>query len=1007
MLFFKRNNLFFVLFFVAQSLFAQQFPSANYSTLNGLANNSIYAIYKDSRDILWVGTANGLSAIQNGTVQNFYTTDGLAHNSCWAIAEDQKHNLWLGSYGGGLTFYDGKKFKIISTKNGLVNDKIRTLFIHQKHLFVGTEYGFSVIDMASKKVIYSDKIKGKKNLFQVMDFYLHNRKVHFATFSDGIWSIDESKKKIKLENHDIPNIFSVYPNGANLYISHIDFVNNLYNQLAVKNYRHQLLQSFATKTIFWDYTKDKRGVIYAAADGINLASGGVYKISEKGPIISSTELGLQSTKIWSLNYDTKKDLLYVGTLDKGLYEVDLKKQIDQYPPSYFKKQKIEVLQINNIDSTALILSKNELFFSKQNKIEKVIAKQKLYNFMQGYQFFKNKTWNVEYKLYYKNTPFINFELIDLKVMLGKIWVSTNLGLFQIAKNSEIIAYYPFLTKEFYFIDKDHLLYQQPYGTFGTIANFSKQLKVSAKNDVKKYDFRGGIQFIKVLDKPFILSNSSGLASFENNKIFSYAESGLWNEKELICGTTTSKNNLAIANSAGDIFIIEVGNKFKIIKKIPSSKLLGKSIAFLKSYKGYLIIGNEKGVVLYKDGEVRLINEEQGLTNKIISSAHLQGEMLNIGTNTGFYKLNLEKFLKHKVQNPDLKVTKIEVNYTSISNKNFNWFSYQSKNLNLHHSQNSLSINFEPYQALYPAKLIYKYKLVGMRNTNWSNWSNAKTINLTYLPPGKYQLLVELKDLHFNTTKAIELLTITIVPPFWESWWFFTISLTSAILLSYFLIKKRITTIKKQEQAKGEIQKRLVETKMEALQSQMNPHFIFNAMNSIQNFIINNDTDEALRYMGDFSTLIRQTLHNSAKIKISLAEEIDYLKTYTALEKLRFNNSLEVHINVAKTIDLSAIEIPPMLIQPFIENVFKHAFTSKTVQPQLILTFKEDIEYLHCEIKDNGKGIAIKKSNKLHQAKGIQLVKERLKLLQQDVNFALKISTGLGKGTVVRLQIKIH
>ena len=1006
MQFFKKIKLLFVLLFFVETLFAQQFPSVNYSTLDGLPNNSIYAVYKDSRSILWVGSANGLSAITNNNIQNFYTSNGLAHNSCRAIVEDQNKNLWFGSYGGGITFYDGKKFEIISTKHGLVNDKIRTLFIHQKHLFVGTQYGFSVIDIAAKKVIYSDKYKGVKNLFQVMDFYLYNGKIHFATFSDGIWSIDLSKKKMKLENHDIPSVFSVYPNGSNLYISHIDFVNKLYNQLAVKNYRHQLLQSFATKTIFWDYTKDKRGVIYAAADGINLASGGVFRISEKGLINCSTDFGLQSTKIWSLNYDKKQDLLYVATLDKGLYIVDLKKQIYHYPPSYFKKQKLEVLQINTIDSTALILSKNELFFSTENKIEKIIAKRKLYNFMQGYQLSKNKDWNTEYKLYFKTAPFINFELMDLKVMLGKIWVSTNLGLFQIAKNSEIIGYYPFLPKEFYFIDKDHLIYQQAYGIFYAITNFSKQSKVSAKNDIKVYEFRDGVQFIKVLDKQFILSYSSGLASFENNKIFSYAESGLWKEKELICGTKTSQNNLAIANSAGDIFIIDVSKKFKIIEKIPSSKLLGKSIAFLKSYKGYLIIGNEKGVVLYKDGEVRLINEEQGLTNKIFSSAHLQGAMLSIATTTGYFKLNIDKFLANEPVQTQLKVAKIDVNYTSISNKNFNWFSYQSKNLKLPYSQNSLSISFEPYQALYPAKLIYRYKLLGMSNTNWSNWSPTKTVNLTYLPPGDYQLQVELKDLHFGKSNAIELLTITIAPPFWKSWWFILVSLSSFMVLSYLIIKRRIATITKQEKAKGEMQKRMAETKMEALQSQMNPHFIFNAMNSIQNFIMDNNTDEALLYMGEFSKLIRLTLNHSSKIKISLAEEIKYLEAYTTLENLRFNNRIDIKMQVHKNIQSEGILIPPMLLQPLVENTFIHAFNAKSIAPKLHILFKMEGAFLSCEITDNGKGMATTNGDKLNPPKGIELVKERLKLLQKNTDFSLKVSSAKDEGTTIVVKIKL-
>lgn len=143
----RRNKLLFILLFFIEIVFSQQFPSTNFSTIDGLPNNSVYSIYKDSRGILWVGTANGLSAIQNGGVKNYYTSDGLAHNSCWAIVEDFNQNMWFGSHGGGLTFYNGKKFEVINQKKGLINDRIRRLFIYKNLLYIGTEFGISILDI--------------------------------------------------------------------------------------------------------------------------------------------------------------------------------------------------------------------------------------------------------------------------------------------------------------------------------------------------------------------------------------------------------------------------------------------------------------------------------------------------------------------------------------------------------------------------------------------------------------------------------------------------------------------------------------------------------------------------------------------------------------------------------------------------------------------------------------------------------------------------------------------
>lgn len=1002
MQFSKRNRLLFVfLFLVGRSLYAQQFPSGNLSTVDGLPNNSIYSIFKDSRGILWLGTANGLSAIKNNNIQNFYTTDGLAHNSCWAIVEDKNNNLWFGSYGGGLTFYDGKRFKIINTSKGLINDNVRTLFIHQNYLYVGTKYGFSVIDILTHKIIYSDKIKGVKNLFQVMNFYVFKGKVRFVTFNDGEWSIDLKTKKMKLENYEIKHIFSLFSTNATSYISHFEVKNQYSNEFSIRDSQNKLINRFPTNSIYWNYAQDKRGAIFAAGDGVNFANGGIYQLDKKGFVSKNTSFGVESFKVWSLNYDSKLDLLYVGTMDKGLYTIDLKRQLLHFSPSYFKKKSLEILKISKLDSHELVLSTNELLFLKDDKIQKEITKKQLYEFIAIQQ--RNWTW--EWNLYYKDISFEQFELKDLKVIDSQIWLITNLGLIKITREAEISNSYMVPLTEFLLNKGDTLMFQEPYGRLYVLNNFNKY-DPSIHWAKKSIEGVGDIvQFLVVSNKKWALSSTKGLYSLKNEKFYSYSTNNIWDEKELVCGTVNSKNNLLVANARGDVFILDVGLKFKVLKKIPAQKLLGRSISFIKSYKDYIIIGNEKGVVFYKDEEIRLLDEDQGLSNKIIKTAHLDGNILSIGTLVGYFKLDLNKFLSLETINPELRVCNIEVNFAPISNNNFQWFQFSSKLLALPYSGNTVSIDFEPNQTAYPSKLLYRYKLGGMKSSHWSNWSTSKTISLTYLPTGEYNLEVRIKDLNSGRITFTTLLAIKILPPFWRTWWFIIVSAVTIIVILYIAIKQRISFIKRQEQEKGEVKKRLSETKMEALQSQMNPHFIFNAMNSIQNFILGKNTEEALQYMGEFSKLIRHTLNNSYKMLICLEDEIKYLKSYTALENLRFNKLVKIKFNIDETFDPSKIKIPPMLIQPFVENVFVHAFNSKSVNPELIISFSRDTDFILCTIADNGKGIDSQTSNKLNPSKGIELVKERLTLLQQDTNFALKISSAPDKGTTVYMQIK--
>jgi sensor histidine kinase YesM len=161
-------------------------------------------------------------------------------------------------------------------------------------------------------------------------------------------------------------------------------------------------------------------------------------------------------------------------------------------------------------------------------------------------------------------------------------------------------------------------------------------------------------------------------------------------------------------------------------------------------------------------------------------------------------------------------------------------------------------------------------------------------------------------------------------------------------------------------------------------------------------------------MGEFSKLIRHTLNNSSKLRISLEDELQYLKSYTVLENLRFNKIINIKIKFDNDIDPSKIEIPPMLIQPFVENAFVHAFNSKTMNPELIIDFSREPNYLICTITDNGKGMDADKTQKLHQSKGIELVNERLSLLQSNPKFAVEFSSVAGQGTrvVVRVNLEI-
>lgn len=190
-----------------------------------------------------------------------------------------------------------------------------------------------------------------------------------------------------------------------------------------------------------------------------------------------------------------------------------------------------------------------------------------------------------------------------------------------------------------------------------------------------------------------------------------------------------------------------------------------------------------------------------------------------------------------------------------------------------------------------------------------------------------------------------------------------------------------------------LSKDLSDWQLAALKAQMNPHFIFNAMNSIQQFILNNDTDNANLYISRFSTLLRKMLHSSQPGFISLEEEAEQLKLYLDIEKLRLGTEFSFSVDVGKDIEADALRIPGMLLQPFVENAVKHGLSLRDGPKQLEIFFSlSDEKRLQASITDNGigrkKAQELKEQNEKllpHQSKGIQLVEERLKLLDPSGN----------------------
>ena len=303
---------------------------------------------------------------------------------------------------------------------------------------------------------------------------------------------------------------------------------------------------------------------------------------------------------------------------------------------------------------------------------------------------------------------------------------------------------------------------------------------------------------------------------------------------------------------------------------------------------------------------------------------------------------------------------------------------------------------------FPNKLRFRYRL--KKTNRWSPYSDKPFIYLSYLPNDNYNLEIEVLDLNAGKKSRFSVLKINILPPFWKTWWFMTVIFSIGIASTIIAILWTKKKAKQKAEAEAITEKIISKAKLEALLSQMNPHFTFNALNTIQSFVFEKDAYNSTIYISEVASLMRQTLDNSARQTISIEDEIEYLETYITIENQRFDNRILFEIQIDQDLDITFAKIPTMLLQPFVENIFKHAFDEDSKHPEFTIAFKIlDKNELQIQISDNGKGNS--RTSKTHHSKGIAITKERLKILQPSNLDPIKIDFSDG-GTTVTIQLII-
>jgi hypothetical protein len=305
------------------------------------------------------------------------------------------------------------------------------------------------------------------------------------------------------------------------------------------------------------------------------------------------------------------------------------------------------------------------------------------------------------------------------------------------------------------------------------------------------------------------------------------------------------------------------------------------------------------------------------------------------------------------------------------------------------SQNLITIKFIGISFREAANLKYKYRLEGL-DSKWNYTSNTE-VEYAFLPPGKYNF--EVLAINSDDIESAEpaLISFTILPPFWKTWWFILLALSAISAFAYYYYTNRMRQIKKEHGLRNDIDW----YRQQALAKQMDPHFVFNTLNSIQSFIIKNDRLASSQYLSKFARLMRIILNSSQKQAVPLSDEISALTLYLELESLRFQQKFDYNLVVDPSIDSSACFIPAFLIQPFIENAIWHGIMGLKETGRIDIEFQKNQNQLTCIVEDNG--IGRKRSMELKtavpvtkQSYGIALVESRLELLNNLYDIDMKI-----------------
>lgn len=942
----------------------------NISMEDGLPSQETYYVHEDKKGYIWFCTDRGVVQYDGFRCRVFDKTDGLSDNVVFKIYEDLTGKLWFFCYNGTLSYYDPEKKKILPYKyNHLVTQTNHKDFNTSKAFAVDEDGN---VDYVGTYETVRINAKGEMKKYEQRTY----QSVYIRTYTrlaDGTWissskftSDMRSMNKIEIcysasksEFFELPGqttkteIFEV---NKHCFLR----VDGVIVDLENPSNRHDFVQ--------YNGMFNVNGELWVAT------LSGVYRFKnpDQADLNKPDGVYLKDQKVTAVTRD-REGGYWFSTLDDGIYYTPSLEVVRCTP--HERKNENTIYDVNGIGNKVYYASAFGYYDLKSGAC---IREHAWYDHSIGVWGDKLvlSTITPNWGMSLRKTPW-GFELNDFKgwavnrandfytvhAMIQCIDRKTEKfhALIERSKVYQSSKKVPHLFKSIAFDDANRLYVGSMTGLY-EIKN--KQVyPVKLPEDLE--NVRINALFFHRDWGVLVATQDKGVFVLKNEKVVKRI-----GKKE---GLLSDQLNTVYVDKSGILYAGTAKGISRIRKRRDSSSLAISNLTELKGLSSpdvYRIYANEEGVYLATRNGITFVPKSYQWENDLPQTHQLELQGV---------------FANGKPVNGSLSELKFNASQKVIR------FLLRTTNYKSQH------------------KGLYKYRF---RNSD--TWSLGSTGELILINPlyESYQLEIRYRNENGEWTKPYVLTRFSIAPPFYQTFWFYLLISFLLLVISVFFLVRRVKAL----HHKNEIRRNMEILEQKALLAQMNPHFIFNALNSIQSFLLYNENEQAERYLLKLSKLIRMTLTNSRETEIPVQRELDSLKMYLELEQMRFKNrfDFELHIGLSNA-DLHRL-IPPMLIQPFVENAIIHGFKGLKEGGKIELNVKNiSNRVLHVEVIDNGHGYEAGKEQetKDHKSYGTQITSERLNLFRQKYQseFTFKIermtdAAGNSLGTRVLVSIPV-